>query len=79
MKRREHHASIEDAKLLTFWKVTNFLSLCLCRGYHVGYYKDTGRIHYWKQSTKEYHIIAITNIIDSQTGLDVGVFDGYLS
>lgn len=74
MKRRSHHGEGDDFVTLTNWKVSNFIVNALLNGYHVGYYKDTGRIHYWRNGSKEYHIISIYNIILSKTGIENGVY-----
>lgn len=74
MKRRSHH-SIEAAKLLTHWKVSNFISECLLKGYHIAYYRDTSRIHYWTPKTVDYHIIDVEHIMISETGLGIGIFN----
>nr|DAH99484.1 MAG TPA: hypothetical protein [Caudoviricetes sp.]DAP45151.1 MAG TPA: hypothetical protein [Caudoviricetes sp.] len=44
------------------------------RGYHIAYYSDTKRIHYWRNGSKEYHIISIYNIILSETGIENGIY-----
>lgn len=69
--KREHHDSDPAAKILTYWKVSNFIAECLTSGYHIAYYHDTGRIHYWKAATNEYHIMATDLIISSETGLGI--------
>lgn len=73
MKRRPHHLD-DDAKLLSNWKVSNFIGECLLRGYHIAYYRDTSRIHYWTPKTTDYHIIDIDHILTSETGLGIGIF-----
>lgn len=73
MKRRAHHLD-ENAKLLTHWKVSNFISECLLKGYHIAYYRDTNRIHYWTPKMADYHIIDVDHIVDSETGLGIGIF-----
>jgi hypothetical protein len=50
--------------------VSNFIAHALLRGYHIAYYKDMSRIHYWRAHTKQYHIISIDNIISSKTGVE---------
>lgn len=70
MKRRSHHGEGDDFVILTHWKVSNFISSTLLTGYHIAYYSDTNRIHYWKNGTKEYHIISIDNIMSSKTGIE---------
>lgn len=67
--KREHHGSHSASKVLTHWKVSNFTTECLVKGYHIAYYNNTGRIHYWKDATNEYHIMATDLIISSETGL----------
>ncbi len=74
MKRHAHHLD-DDAKLLTHWKVSNFISECLLRGYHIAYYRETNRIHYWTPKTVDYHIISIEDITISKTGLGIGIFN----
>ena len=69
--KREHHGDHSASRLLTHWKISNFIAECLVKGYHIGYYHDTGRIHYWKKTTNEYHIIATELIISSDTGLGI--------
>lgn len=69
--KREHHGSDPAAKILTYWKVSNFITECLVNGYHIAYYHDTGRIHYWKDAANEYHIMATDLIISSETGLGI--------
>lgn len=73
MKRRAHHGVGDDYVTLTNWKVSNFIAHALLRDYHIAYYKDTGRIHYWKNGSKDYHIISIDNIIASETGIENSV------
>jgi len=70
MKRRSHHGEGDDFVTLTNWKVSNFITNVLLNGYHVGYYRDTGRIHYWRNGSKDYHIISIDKIISSKTGIE---------
>lgn len=72
MRRRSHHGECDDFVTLTNWKVSNFITNALLKGYHIAYYHDTNRIHYWKNGTKEYHIISIDNIISSKTGIENG-------
>lgn len=69
--KREHHGDFSDSKILTYWKVTNFIAECLTRGYHIAYYHDTRNIHYWKDATNEYHIMATDLINSSDTGLGI--------
>lgn len=73
MRRRSHHGEGDDYVTLTNWKVSNFIAHALLCGYHIAYYKDMGRIHYWRNGLKEYHIISIDNIISSETGNENGV------
>lgn len=74
VKRQSHHSG-DEAKLLTHWKVSNFISECLLRGYHIAYYRDTNRIHYWTPKTTDYHIIDVDHIMISETGLGIGIFN----
>lgn len=74
MKRRCHHGEGDDFIALTNWKVSNFITYVLLKGYHIAYYSDTGRIHYWRNGSKEYHIISIDNIISSKTGIENGIY-----
>lgn len=60
---------------LTFWKVSNFIAQALLIGYHIAYYQDTNRIHYWRNGTKEYHVISIENIVSSNTGIENAIFN----
>jgi hypothetical protein len=69
--KRAHHGDFLDAKILTYWKITNFITECLVNGYHIAYYRDTRRLHYWKDGTNEYHIMATDLIISSETGLGI--------
>ena len=69
--KREHHGDFSDSRVLTYWKVDNFIAECLVKGYHIAYYSDTGRLHYWKDATNEYHIMATDLIISSETGLGI--------
>lgn len=69
--KREHHGDFTASRILTHWKVSNFIAECLVNGYHIAYYHDTGRIHYWKDTTNEYHIMATDLIISSETGLGI--------
>ena len=69
--KRAHHGHHLASKVLTQWKVSNFITECLVNGYHIAYYHDTGRIHYWKDTTNEYHIMATDLIISSETGLGI--------
>ena len=73
MRRRSHHGNGDDYVTLTNWKVSNFIVHALLCGYHIAYYKDMGRIHYWRNGSKEYHIISIDNIFSSETGIENGV------
>lgn len=73
--KRSHHSPEPFSKILTYWKVSNFISECLGKGYHIAYYHDTNRIHYWKESTDEYHIMNIEYITSSRTGLGIGNFN----
>jgi len=73
VRRRSHHGEGDDFVALTHWKVSNFIAHALLRGYHIAYYKDMGRIHYWRNGSKDYHIISIDNIISSETGIENGV------
>lgn len=75
MRRRSHHGEGDDFVTLTNWKVSNFITNVLLNGYHVGYYRDTGRIHYWKNGSKDYHIISIDKIISSKTGIENGIIN----
>lgn len=68
--KRSHHGECDDFVTLTNWKVSNFITHALLNGYHIAYYRDTGRIHYWRNGSKEYHIISIDNIISSKTGIE---------
>ena len=68
--KRSHHGKGDDFVTLTNWKVSNFITHTLLNGYHIAYYRDTGRIHYWRNGSKEYHIISIDNIISSKTGIE---------
>lgn len=70
MRRRSHYSEGDDYVALTNWKVSNFIAHALLRGYHIAYYKDMSRIHYWRAHTKQYHIISIDNIISSKTGVE---------
>lgn len=72
MRRRSHHGEGDDFVTLTYWKVSNFITHALLHGYHIAYYNDTKRIHYWRNGSKEYHIISIDNIISSETGIENG-------
>lgn len=63
MKRRSHHGEGDGFVTLIYWKVSNFIANVLLKGYHIAYYFDSNRTHYWKNNTKEYHIISIDNII----------------
>nr|DAR80694.1 MAG TPA: hypothetical protein [Caudoviricetes sp.] len=74
MRRRSHHGEGDDFVTLTNWKVSNFITNVLLKGYHIAYYGDTGRIHYWRNGSKEYHIISIDNIISSKTGIENGIY-----
>lgn len=69
--KRAHHESHPASKVLTNWKVSNFIAECLVNGYNIAYYHDTGRIHYYKNTTNEYHIMATDLIISSETGLGI--------
>lgn len=69
--KRAHHGPHSASKVLTNWKVSNFIAECLVNGYHIAYYHDTGRLHYWKDATNEYHIMATDLIISSETGLGI--------
>lgn len=73
MKRTSHHGVGDGFATLTYWKVSNFITNVLLKGYHIAYYSDSNRIHYWKNGTKEYHIISIDNIVLSETGIENGV------
>lgn len=73
MRRRSHHGKGDSFVTLTYWKVSNFITNTLLKGYHIAYYSDTNRIHYWKNGSKDYHIISIDNIISSETGIENGV------
>ena len=77
MRRRSHHSEGDDFVTLTYWKVSNFITNTLLKGYHIAYYSDTNRIHYWKNGSNEYHIISIDNIISSETGIENGVVRNY--
>nr|DAQ61370.1 MAG TPA: hypothetical protein [Caudoviricetes sp.] len=68
--KRSHHGEGDDFVTLTNWKVSNFITHVLLNGYHIAYYRDTSRIHYWRNGSKEYHIISIDNIISSKTGIE---------
>lgn len=72
MKRRSHHGEDDDYVALTNWRVSNFITHALLRGYHIAYYRDTGRFHYWRNGSRDYHIISIDNIISSKTGIENG-------
>lgn len=41
------------------------------KGYHIAYYHDIRRIHYWKDVTNEYHTMATDLIISSETGWEL--------
>lgn len=73
MKRRSHHGVGDDFVALTYWKVSNFITTTLLKGYHIAYYSDTNRIHYWKNGSNDYHIISIDNINSSETGIENSV------
>lgn len=73
MRRKSHHGKGDGYIILTYWKVSNFIATALLNDYHIAYYKDTDRIHYWKDDTKEYHIISIDNINLSKTGIENGL------
>ena len=73
MRRRSHYGVGDGFVTLTYWKVSNFITHALLKGYHIAYYSDSNRIHYWKNGTKEYHIISIDNIVLSETGIENGV------
>ncbi len=73
MRRRSHHGEGDSFVTLTYWKVSNFIANALLKGYHIAYYSDTNRIHYWRNGSKDYHIISIDNIISSETGIENGV------
>lgn len=75
MRRRSHHGEGDDFVILTNWKVSNFITNVLLNKYHVAYYRDTGLIHYWRNGSKEYHIISIDNIISSKTGIENGAIN----
>lgn len=75
MRRRSHHGEGDDYVTLTNWKVSNFIAYALLRDYHIAYYKDTGRIHYWQSHINRYHIISTENICSSKTGIENAVFD----
>lgn len=77
MKRRSHHIVGDNYEFLTYWKVSNFIAHALLCGYHIAYYKDTDRIHYWRNGSKEYHIISTDNIISSETGIENGMVRNY--
>lgn len=64
----------DDIVSLTYWKVSNFITNALMKGYHIAYYSDTKRIHYWRNRSKEYHIISIHNIVLSETGIENGIY-----
>lgn len=74
MRRRLHPGEGDDFDTLTYWKVSNFITNALMRGYHIAYYSDTKRIHYWRNRSKEYHLISIYNIILSETGIENGIY-----
>lgn len=74
MKRRSDHGEGDRFVTLTYWKVSNFITNVLLKGYHIAYYSDTNRIHYWNNGTKEYHIISIEHILSSETGLENVVY-----
>ena len=74
MRRRSHYGGGDGFVTLTYWKVSNFIVNVVLKGYHIAYYSDTSRIHYWKNGTKEYHIISIDNIISSETGIENGIY-----
>nr|DAX71334.1 MAG TPA: hypothetical protein [Caudoviricetes sp.] len=69
--KREHHFDHSASKILTHWKTSNFITECLLKGYHIAYYHDTGRLHYWNNATNEYHIATIDLITSSETGLGI--------
>ena len=74
MRRRSHHGVGDEFVALTYWKVSNFIVNALMKGYHIAYYSDTKRIHYWRNGSKEYHIISIDNINLSETGIENGIY-----
>nr|DAN67513.1 MAG TPA: hypothetical protein [Caudoviricetes sp.] len=74
MRRRSHHGGGDDFVTLTYWKVSNFIVNALMKGYHIAYYSDTNRIHYWRNGSTEYHIISIDNINLSETGIENGIY-----
>ena len=74
MKRRSHHGEGDDFVALTYWIVCNFIPIVLMKVFHIVYYSDTKRIHYWRNGSKEYHIISIYNIILSKTGIENGIY-----
>lgn len=74
MRRRSHHGEGDDFVVLTYWKVSNFIVNALIKGYHIAYYSDTNRIHYWRSGSKEYHIISIDIINLSETGVENGIY-----
>ena len=74
MRRRSHHGECDSFVTLTYWKVSNFIVYALLNGYHIAYYRDTNRIHYWRNGSKEYHIISIDNIVSSETGIENGIY-----
>lgn len=74
MRCRSHHGEGDDFVALTYWKVSNFITNSLMKGYHIAYYSDTKHIHYWKNGSKEYHIISIYNIILSKTGIENAIY-----
>jgi hypothetical protein len=74
VKRRSHHGEGDDFVALTNWKVSNFITNVLLKDYHIAYYSDTGRIHYWRNGSKEYHIISIDSITSSNTGIENGIY-----
>lgn len=77
MRRRSHHGEGDGYVALTNWKVSNFIAHALLRGYHIAYYNDTGRIHYWRNESTEYHIISIDNIFSSNTGIENGLIGNH--
>ena len=72
MRHRSYRGEGDRFVALTYWKVSNFIVNVLLNGYHIAYYKDTNRIHYWNDGTKEYHIISIDDINSSKTGIEIG-------
>lgn len=66
--KRLHVGGGDDFVTLTNWKVSNFLTDRLIKGWNVRYYPDTKRLHYWKGD--KYRTIDTITIINTKTGLE---------